>query len=260
MICKKILIGLLAVVQSVYLMAGVGDSAKDFTVTTLSGGSYTLSADYGKVILVFFFGYNCPFCVTHGPDIQKNIIDVFSSNPNFAAVGVDVWNGSNAAVEAFKTSTGLTIPLGVQAGAVGTLYGVGQDVLAVIDSRQTIVFQSQTYSEASLAAKAKVVEALNALSNPTSIVAPEKQTIKLDQNYPNPFTSVTTIPYTVEIPSMVKLSVVDITGKTVMMLVNEFQPAGNYEFSFDGNPLEKGIYFYKLETEKGTIYRRMVKE
>lgn len=260
MITKKLFIGLLAVMQSLYLIAGVGDQAKDFTVTTLSGGTYTLSNDYGKVILVFFFGYNCPYCLAHGPEIQKKIINTFTYDPNFTAVGVDVWNGSNSAVEAFKTSTGLTIPLGVMASDVGTLYGVQQDVLMVIDARQQIIFQSQTYQDASDAAKSKVQEALNALSNPTAVVNTENETVQLEQNYPNPFTSVTTIPYEVEIPSVVRLSVIDITGKTLIRLVDEYQPAGKYEVTLNNNQLKQGLYIYKLESGKGTIYRQMIKQ
>lgn len=260
MITKKLFIGLLAVMQSIYLIAGVGDQAKDFTVTTLSGGTYTLSNDYGKVILIFFFGFNCPFCLQHGPEIQKKIINTFTYDQNFAAVGVDVWNGSNSAVEAFKTSTGLTIPLGVKAGDVGALYGVQQDVLMVIDARQQIIFQSQTYQDATDEAKSKVQEALDALSNPTVVVNTERDKIQLEQNYPNPFTSLTTIPYEVEAPSMVRLSVADITGRTELILVEEYQPAGRYEVTLNNSRLKKGVYFYKLETESGTIYRRMVKQ
>ena len=258
---KKLFIGIILAVQSLCLLAGVGDSAQDFTVTTLSGESYTLSDDYGKVILIFFFGHNCPYCAAHGPKIQRDIVDVYSSNPDFAAVGLGVWDGSNAQVEAFKTSTGLTIPLGVQASAVGSLYGVAHDVLVVIDSRQTIIFESQSYQDASDAAKTKIQEALDELSGSvTSAVSFEQEMVKLEQNFPNPFVTSTTIPYSLEVSSEVRLSIFDITGREEKVLVNEYQPAGNYEIALSDSQLANGIYFYRLETGKETLYRRMVKQ
>ncbi|MGD9900651.1 MAG: redoxin domain-containing protein [Calditrichaceae bacterium] len=40
------------------LMAGVGDPAPDFTLNRLDGGTFTLSDYKGKVIYLFFVGYN----------------------------------------------------------------------------------------------------------------------------------------------------------------------------------------------------------
>jgi len=83
----------------------------------------------------------------------------------------------------------------------------------------------------------------------------------LHQNYPNPFNPATTIRF--EIPSSVrgekvKLSVYDIAGKEVGVLVNsELQP-GVYEYNFDGSGLGSGVYFYKLQSGDFIQTRRMV--
>ena len=44
------------------------------------------------------------------------------------------------------------------------------------------------------------------------------------------------------------LRVYDILGRKIATLVNEIQPPGNYEVSFDGSQLSAGIYLYTLET------------
>ena len=69
---------------------------------------------------------------------------------------------------------------------------------------------------------------------------------QLDQNYPNPFNPVTKITYALRVSGNVKLSVYDILGKEVSVIVNEHQKAGFYETTFDTSSLSSGIYFYRL--------------
>jgi hypothetical protein len=76
----------------------------------------------------------------------------------------------------------------------------------------------------------------------------------LSQNYPNPFNPTTTIGYTVggtrhqaSNVSEVRLSVYDILGREVAVLVNERKAPGNYEVRFDGSNLASGVYLYTLQ-------------
>ncbi|MBX3007829.1 MAG: hypothetical protein KF816_07355 [Melioribacteraceae bacterium] len=45
---------------------------------------------------------------------------------------------------------------------------------------------------------------------------------------------------------MTSLRVYDVLGSEVATLVNELQPAGNYEAHFVASQLESGVYFYIL--------------
>ncbi len=69
----------------------------------------------------------------------------------------------------------------------------------------------------------------------------------LFQNYPNPFNSSTILEYELEINSDIKLSIYDITGKQIGILVNSFQNRGHYSITFNSNSIPSGIYFYILE-------------
>lgn len=68
----------------------------------------------------------------------------------------------------------------------------------------------------------------------------------MSQNYPNPFNPKTVINYQLPADSKVSIKVFDILGKEIKDLVNEFQKAGRYEVSFDGNSLASGIYICRL--------------
>jgi hypothetical protein len=69
----------------------------------------------------------------------------------------------------------------------------------------------------------------------------------LEQNYPNPFNPSTTIKYALPRASQVNLSVYDILGREVSVLVNDRRDAGVYEVKFDGSNLASGVYFYRLQ-------------
>jgi hypothetical protein len=69
---------------------------------------------------------------------------------------------------------------------------------------------------------------------------------ELSQNYPNPFNPRTGIRYQVPGASDVKITVYDMLGREVSVLVNERKLPGNYEASFDGSGLASGVYYYRL--------------
>jgi hypothetical protein len=69
----------------------------------------------------------------------------------------------------------------------------------------------------------------------------------LQQNYPNPFNPNTTIKYELSAPSAVRLSVFDLLGREVSVLVNGRKNAGSYEVTFDGSRLACGVYLYRIQ-------------
>ena len=73
-----------------------------------------------------------------------------------------------------------------------------------------------------------------------------KETL-LEQNYPNPFNPRTTIKFELPRASQVHLSVFDILGREVSVLVNEKRDAGVHEVKFNGSGLASGMYFYRLQ-------------
>ncbi len=71
-------------------------------------------------------------------------------------------------------------------------------------------------------------------------------TFALLQNYPNPFNPSTTVRYELPGASDVTLSVFDMLGRQVAVLVNERREAGMHEVRLEGRGLSSGVYFYRL--------------
>jgi hypothetical protein len=80
----------------------------------------------------------------------------------------------------------------------------------------------------------------------------------LSQNYPNPFNPTTIINYQIPKAGDVKLAVYDMLGREVMVLVNEFKPAGNYNIEFNASNLSSGVYFYRIEAGSFVNTKKMV--
>jgi hypothetical protein len=101
---------------------------------------------------------------------------------------------------------------------------------------------------------------LNANHNATGVNAPigNPSQFALGQNYPNPFNPTTKISYSLGTRGMARLSVYDILGREVAVLVNEVQNAGQHIATFSANSLSSGVYFYKLQTAGMTITKKMM--
>jgi photosystem II stability/assembly factor-like uncharacterized protein len=80
----------------------------------------------------------------------------------------------------------------------------------------------------------------------------------LQQNYPNPFNPSATVRYELPKASMVRLSVYDILGREVAVLVDEMKNAGTYVVRFDGSNLASGVYFYRIQAGGFTKARRLL--
>jgi hypothetical protein len=80
----------------------------------------------------------------------------------------------------------------------------------------------------------------------------------LYQNYPNPFNPNTSITYELGVASHVVLSVYDILGREVSVLVNENRTAGVHGVTFDGSNLSSGVYMYRLQAGDVVQSRRLV--
>lgn len=77
-------------------------------------------------------------------------------------------------------------------------------------------------------------------------------------NYPNPFNGVTTIQYTVKQSANVTMTVYDVYGKQVDVLVNENQTSGTYSVQWNGNNLAAGFYVCQLKSGTSTISKKML--
>lgn len=80
----------------------------------------------------------------------------------------------------------------------------------------------------------------------------------LYNNFPNPFNPNTKIIYELLAYHKVKLTVFDILGREVRVLVDENQEKGIYEVDFNASGLASGVYFYKLDAFNTSIKKMIL--
>ncbi|MEE1507041.1 MAG: Ig-like domain-containing protein, partial [Candidatus Neomarinimicrobiota bacterium] len=89
------------------------------------------------------------------------------------------------------------------------------------------------------------------------------ETFALEQNYPNPFNPVTTITFSLPVPSHVNLSVYNVLGQKVITLEKGWVNTGNHQTLWNGrdaqgNAVSSGLYFYSLEAENFRQVKKML--
>ena len=184
------------------------------------------------------------YCSTNGGSnwfaVNKGLTNLyvyklaFFENNIFAATGAGVFRSTNNGANWTDISNGLN------GTKVGSLIIIGDTIFA----GTTTGVWCRSLSE--------IVDVK------TEKTKPPNQFI-LEQNYPNPFNPFTLIPYRLKERGYVKLTIYDIKGEQVAVLVNQYQDAGYYEIEFKGtnkdqgktfvNRIASGIYLYRLDVK-----------
>jgi hypothetical protein len=105
-------------------------------------------------------------------------------------------------------------------------------------------------AESSIADYSGVAFTNKSLSIPSLVSS--LQGFTLSQNIPNPFTSTTQISYVLPADGSMKLELLDVVGKQIAVLEDGQQTAGAHTYTFSGNALPDGVYFYRMVVNTGS--------
>jgi hypothetical protein len=89
-------------------------------------------------------------------------------------------------------------------------------------------------------------------------VIPAPATITLLQNFPNPFNPKSAIRFQISSSNNVTLTVYDLLGREVAVLVNRNLGPGAYDAEFNASGLPSGAYFYRLQAGSLTATKKML--
>ena len=82
--------------------------------------------------------------------------------------------------------------------------------------------------------------------------------VTLEQNFPNPFIQETTIDFSIPTEAAIHLSLYDVLGREVRVLLDERRPAGRHSVQLKAGELASGLYLYRLVAGDVALGRKMV--
>lgn len=120
----------------------------------------------------------------------------------------------------------------------------------VLDSLSIIRFTSRDHPAAGQRPSLTIFYSVPVGINDDIVLLPTEH--RLNQNYPNPFNPTTTIEYSLSSRSHVTISIYNLLGQHVRILVDEEKRLGSYAVTWDGlnsagNPVSSGIYLYRFQ-------------
>ena len=87
----------------------------------------------------------------------------------------------------------------------------------------------------------------------------EENGIAIHNIYPNPFSNVTNINFSIASSEYVMVSVHDMTGREVAVLAEEEMIAGDHQISWEvSSEVPNGIYFCTIRTGESTLTQKVM--
>jgi len=78
----------------------------------------------------------------------------------------------------------------------------------------------------------------------------------ISQNFPNPFSMVTNIQFTLGKRDNVVIKVFDVRGSLVTALANDYYSEGTHTIKWNESDIPSGYYFYSLQTSTGVVTKK----
>ena len=85
-----------------------------------------------------------------------------------------------------------------------------------------------------------------------------KGNVSLFQNYPNPFSTSTSIRFDLPTAQHARLSVLDLAGREVKVLTDKVNEAGSHIVTLDAANLSRQTYLVRLQTDDGVLTKKIV--
>lgn len=239
----------------------VGQIAPNFTFQDLEGTQVSLSDFNGKVVFLFLLGYNCPYCLAVGPNTESEIQEVYGENPEFIALGLDLWDGSNAQVMNFKSQTGISYTLLVQAGNMSSLYNTTYDRALVIDKNGILRFKGTSGVSNDLNNATNAIDQWLDEDDATGIYDPrENPRFYLGKIVPNPVRSQAHLNFVLQEGNHTSIQIFNAHGQEVLTPFDAYRDRGNHEITFNLSVLKNGLYFYTIRSGSFLDTKKLVVE
>jgi flagellar hook capping protein FlgD len=188
-----------------------------------------------------------------------------------SVVGLDVWDGSPAQLQAFKNAAGVTFPLLLDGGsATGgdcfATYG-DRDNYVIVDGQEIVRFsaRSQGYQYGATLDVPRMRALVDSLlANPVGVGDPPAVPGPTLELSPNPASGSVAFSLVTDRPGeRVRLTVLDLAGRRVATVADAAATGPSLRATWngrdpDGVPVHPGVYLVRAEVGERSLVRRLV--
>lgn len=192
--------------------------------------------------------------VANGYGIKQDVpgcAPLCSTTPDSVAYNL-VWNNTNGDFYTVQiTGIGQIVTTNSNGDPIDSYFNLSQDPLFVNNNPPVFSSNSpcinsgnQTYS-----ANLGFDTSYTCQQIPSSIneFAKSNSPIKIG-SYPNPFTDILNVTYSVPADTYVNIEIFDLLGRVQCQILNEFKKEGEYKISYNGSEIQSGLYIIKITT------------
>ncbi|MCF7824939.1 MAG: ice-binding family protein [Candidatus Marinimicrobia bacterium] len=210
--------------------------------------------------------------LTLGPGLYKftGTLSITGSNLTLDGNSTDVWIFQIAENLVVADAIQITLAGGAQAANIFWQVGTSATLGATSVFKGTILADQSISLSTGATLDGRALARIAAVTIETStITAPgfvyvavdadmQPDGFNLSQNFPNPFNPSTNITYQLPVSSHVTLTITDMLGREVSMLVNAVQTAGSHQIVWDAHNFPSGTYIYRLEAGSHVSMKQLV--
>jgi hypothetical protein len=179
------------------------------------------------------------------------VTDTVGSNVRYLSYGTTKGSGSyaNNLVQVFIGS------LAVNESAVITIAVAAQQTGATRTSAVALEFAYDPVFQNNTASATVVILPATGVDDNGDAVVPSN--ITLNDNYPNPFRTSTTISYSIEKSGLIKVVIADVLGREAALIDEGFRASGNYSLTWVAKHQPAGMYLCTLMNGRERVSRAM---
>lgn|GEM_PF-4740703 len=193
-----------------------------------------------------------------GPDVWYS----FTAPDTAQTIQVQGYNGFDAVIELFGGSCGSLVPLacGNSTSTLDLTANVADsleyDALVVGETYYVRIYDDDP---GTLVPTFATCLKSSIIGPPNGIEENDTQNgVGLGQNFPDPVTTITSIPYSLTAAAKVTLDIYNVAGTLLKTFSEDSKPAGTYYVNVNTQDMQQGIYFYTLTTADARMTKRMM--
>jgi hypothetical protein len=238
-------------------------TAMQFNGYDCDGDTVDLFADLdsGKAVVLFFYMPNCGSCPPPAQKIQMMTDNINNSYPGMAkGYAFPYQNSTTCSYSSSWVSSGglssLFAPMDSGADHVAYYGGFGMPTVVLLGGTDhRVMFSTLSFSTSDTTIMRDSILALVANS---SGIHESTFPVTSFSLHPNPSNDLIIVSIKLEEKSYLKVDLLDITGKTIAVLLDEIQDRGNITKEFNLAVLPKGFYLIKLTSNGKSITQKIM--